>query len=247
MKYFLIALQFLTRIPVKIKEEIEPQAYSRSMAWFPLVGLVLGLCLVVVFKIALLFFPRAVAEILVICAYVFLTGALHIDGLADTWDGICGGKGDKEKTLEIMKDSSVGAMGSLAISLDLLLRFILLDSLPLAKLAQGLIAMAVLGRWAQVLFVLNSPLSKPQSSAGYFGHSLSPSIVILATGLMLSLCIFMIKPLTLISILAFLSLIILFYRNYCRRKIGGITGDTIGMVNETSEVFVLLWLNMAGI
>lgn len=247
MKYFLIALQFLTRIPVQIKEEVVPQSHSRSMVWFPLVGLVIGICLVLVLKIGLFFFQRAIAEILVICAYVFLTGALHIDGLADTWDGICGGKGKKEKILEIMKDSSIGAMGALAIALDLLLRFVLLDSLPLAKLPQGLVAMVVLGRWAQVLFIFNSSVSKPQSSAGYFSHSLTPTIVIFATGLMLSLCIFIIKPLTLISTLAFLCLVILFCRNYFRRKIGGITGDTIGMVNETSEAFVLLWMNMAGI
>ncbi|HBG64460.1 MAG: cobalamin 5'-phosphate synthase [Omnitrophica WOR_2 bacterium GWF2_43_52] len=241
MKYFLIALQFLTRIPVIIKEEIEPQGYSRSMAWFPLVGLVLGICLVVVLKIALLLFPRAVAEILVICAYVFLTGALHIDGLADTWDGLCGGKGEKEKTLAIMKDSSVGAMGSLAISLGLLLKFVLLDSIPLTQLPQALIAMAVLGRWAQVLFVYNAASSKPQSSAGYF-NSLSPAILIFATGMMVSLCVFILRPFTLISILALLSLTILFFRNYFKRKIGGITGDTIGAVNEITEIFVLLFI-----
>ena len=245
MKYFLIALQFLTRIPVKIKEEIQPQDYGRSMAWFPLVGLVLGICSVLIFKTAVIFFPKAVAEILALSSYVFLTGALHIDGLADTWDGLCGGRGDPEKTLKIMKDSSVGAMGSLAISLDLLLRFVLLDSLPLTKLPQALIAMAVLGRWTQIVFVLNSTSPKPNSRAGYFNSSLTPAIFIFASGLMLLICAFIVKPVALISVLAFLSLFGLLCRNYFKRKIGGITGDTIGAVNETSEIFVLLWMNMA--
>ena len=247
MKYFLIALQFLTRIPVKIKEEIQPQDYGRSMAWFPLVGLVLGIGLVLVFKIAALFFPKAVAEILTLCAYVFLTGALHIDGLADTWDGLCAGKGQQEKTLEVMKDSRIGAMGSLAISLDLLLRFVLLDSLSLTKLPQALIAMAVLGRWSQIAFVLQSNSPKPNSRAGYFNSSLTPPIFIFASGLMVVICSFIITPFALISTLAFLLFFALFCKNYFKRVIGGITGDTIGAVNEASEIFVLLWMNMAAI
>src|SRR3990167_5989446 len=117
MKYFLIALQFLTRIPVKIKDKTEDRDYGYSMAWFPTVGLILGLILALVFKLAIVLFNPAIAVVLAITAYMFLTGALHIDGLSDACDGLYGGKGDKIKTLEIMKDSRIGTIGALALVL----------------------------------------------------------------------------------------------------------------------------------
>ena len=247
MKYFLIALQFLTRIPVKIKVEIQAQDYSRSMIYFPLVGLVLGLSQVLIFKAAMVFFPKAVAEILVITAYIFLSGAIHIDGLADTIDGLYGGRGNREKTLEIMKDSSVGAMGALAISLDVILRFILLDSLPILKIPMALIAMAVLGRWAQVLFTLNSSTAKPDSAGGYFSSSLKPPMFIWASAIMLLINIFVLKPLSLLYILVFVSSVVWLVKNYIKRIIGGITGDTIGAANEITEISILLWMSTAAI
>lgn len=247
MKYFLIALQFLTRIPVRIKVEIQTQDYSRSMIYFPLIGFVLGLSQVLIFKAAIVFLSKAAAEILVITAYLFLTGAIHIDGLADTIDGLYGGRGNREKTLEIMKDSSVGAMGALAISLDVILRFVLLDSLSIAKIPQALIAMAVLGRWGQVLFALNSTAAKPNSTGGYFSSSLSPGIFILATGIMLLINIFVLKSLSLLCIFFLILLIVMAAKNYFKRKLSGITGDTIGAINELAEISVLLWMSTAGI
>ena len=150
MKYFLIALQFLTRIPVKIKDKIEDRDYGYSMAWFPAVGLVLGGILALAFKLAVFLFNPAIAVLLVITIYMFLTGALHIDGLSDAGDGLYGGKGDKVKTLEIMKDSRIGTIGALALVLDIGLRFALLSSLPVSRIPASLILMAVLGRWGQV-------------------------------------------------------------------------------------------------
>ena len=247
MKYFLIALQFLTRIPVRIKGEIQPQDYGRAMVWFPLVGLILGILLVLGFKMAILLFPKAVAIILVLIAYALLTGAIHIDGLADTFDGLGAGETNKEKILEIMKDGPIGAMGALAISLDIILRFVLLDSLPLIKIPQALLAMVVLGRWAQVLFALNSTAAKTNSTGGYFSRSLTPAIFILATIIMLLISIFILKPLSLLFILFFILLIVLSAKNYFKRKIGGITGDTIGAANEITEISVLLWMSTAGI
>ncbi len=247
MIYFIIALQFLTRIPVKIKGEIAPEDYGRSMAWFPAVGLVLGLLLVLIFKLAAALFPKPAAEMLVITAYMFLTGAIHIDGLADTFDGLYGGRGDKEKTLAIMKDSAVGAVGALAIALDIILRFVLLDALAITKIPQALIAMAVLGRWAQVLFTVNTVSARPYGTGGYFSRNVSPAIFILSTLAMLLINLFFLKPFFLSCGLVFVSLIILLVKNYVRRAIGGITGDAIGAANEIAEISVLLWMSTAAI
>jgi adenosylcobinamide-GDP ribazoletransferase len=247
MKNFLIALQFLTRIPIKVKDAISQQDYGCSMVWFPAVGFILGLLLVLIFKSASALFPRPAAEILVITAYMFLTGAIHIDGLADTLEGLYGGRGNKEKTLAIMKDSAVGAIGALAIALDIILRFVLLDTLPLAKIPQVLIATAVLGRWAQVLFTLNSDSASKGGAGEAFSHGINPGIFILSTLIMLSINLFFLKPFTLLCALLFICALVLLMKNYFRRVIGGITGDTIGAANEVAEISVLLWMSTAAI
>ena len=247
MKYFLIALQFLTRIPVKIKNKIEDRDYGYSMAWFPVVGLILGGILALVFKLAVFLFNPAIAVVLVITAYMFLTGALHIDGLSDACDGLYGGKGDKAKTLEIMKDSRIGTIGALALVLDIGLRFALLYSLPVSRIPASLILMAVLGRWGQVLFSLNSPSARAESRGGYFSSSLTSGIFGFSSLTMFGICLFLLKPVSLVLLLVFLVLIIRIAKNYFRRKIGGITGDTIGAVNEGTEILALLWMNTAGI
>ena len=247
MKNFLLALQFLTRIPVKIKDKIEDRDYGYSMAWFPVVGLILGLMLALAFKLAILVFNPAIAVLLVITAYMFLTGALHIDGLSDACDGLYGGKGDKVKILEIMKDSRIGTIGALALVLDIGLRFALLYSLPVSRIPVSLILMAVLGRWGQVLFSLNAPSARAEGRGGYFSNSLTPGIFRFSIMTMLGICLFLLKPVSLVLLLVFLVLIIRIAKNYFRRKIGGITGDTIGAVNEWTEILVLLWMNTAGI
>ena len=247
MKYFLIALQFLTRIPVKIKDKIEDRDYGYSMAWFPAVGLILGLILALVFKLAIVLFNPAIAVVLAITAYMFLTGALHIDGLSDACDGLYGGKGDKIKTLEIMKDSRIGTIGALALVLDIGLRFALLYSLPVSRIPASLILMVVLGRWGQVFFCLNAPSARAESRGGYFSSSLTPGIFGFSTMIMFGISLFLLKPASLVLLLVFLVLIIRMSQNYFARKIGGITGDTIGAVNEGTEILVLLWMNTAGI
>ncbi len=247
MKYFLIALQFLTRIPVRIQDKIEDRDYGYSMAWFSAVGLILGWILALVFKLALGLFNPGLAVLLAITAYMFLTGALHIDGLSDTCDGLYGGKGDKVKILEIMKDSRIGTIGALALVLDIGLRFALLYSLPVSRISASLILMTVLGRWGQVFFSLNAPSARQESRGGYFSNSLTPGIFGFSSMSMLIICLFLLKPVSLALLLLFLSLVIRLARNYFRRKIGGISGDTIGAVNEGTEILVLLWMNTAGI
>lgn len=246
MKSFLLALQFLTRIPVKIPDKIEYRDYGYSMAWFPAVGLILGWILALVFKLAVLVVNPAIAVLLVITAYMFFTGALHIDGLADACDGLYGGKGDKVMTLEIMKDSRIGTVGALALVLDIGLRFALLYSLPVSMTPASLIFMAVLGRWGQVLFSLNAPSARAESRGGDFSSSLTPGIFWFSSLTMLGICLFLLKPVSLVLLLLFLILIIQMAKNYFRHKIGGITGDAIGAVNEGTEILVLLWMNTAG-
>lgn len=232
---------------MKIKDKIDVRDYGYSMAWFPAVGFILGGILALVFKLAIFLFNPAIAVVLVITVYMFITGALHIDGLSDACDGLYGGKGDKEMTLEIMKDSRIGTAGALALVLDLGLRFAFLYSMPVSRIPASLILMTVLGRWSQVLFSLNAPSARAESRGGYFSGSLTPGIFSFSSVTMLGICLFLLKPVSLVLLLLFLILIICLAKNYFRRKIGGITGDTIGALNEGAEILLLLWMNTAGI
>src|SRR3989338_4655702 len=212
------------------------------MAWFPAVGLVLGGILALAFKLAVFLFNPAIAVLLVITVYMFLTGALHIDGLSDTCDGLYGGRGDKVKILEIMRDSRIGTIGALALVLDIGLRFALLYSLPVSRIPASLILMVVLGRWGQVFFCLNAPLARAEGRGGSFSSSLTPGIFWFSSITMFGICLFLLKPFSSALLLVFLVVIIRLAKNYFARKIGGITGDAIGAVNEITEIFVLFFI-----
>ena len=118
MKGFLQAISFLTILPVGQSKTLEGKDLARSMAFFPLAGLVIGLLLALGHYLFSLFLPKAVVLWFVIGLLAFLTRGLHLDGLADTMDGL-GSGGPKEKILEVMRDSRIGAFG--VISLILLL------------------------------------------------------------------------------------------------------------------------------
>lgn len=239
MKNFLLALQFLTRIPVKINGEISEDDHSKAMVYFPLVGLIIGLFLVLVFRFCSWFFPSSAVSVLVLTAYALITGGLHIDGLADTCDGVYGGKGNKENILRIMKDSHIGAIGVLAICLNMLLRYVFLNCLPDSRVYPALISMAVIGRWSQVAFAFNSFPAADTSTAGVFSKNLNSEVFFLATGLTLLISLFLIKPVHLFFLFFVLVGVIVWFKHYLRGKINGITGDTIGALNEAIEIIVL--------
>ena len=129
MRGLLVALGFLTRIPVPVRVFDDACAQRTSLAWYPMVGLIVGALLTGVFIVL----PREHALLsaaLTLLAWVVLTGGLHLDGLADSADAWVGGFGDRARTLEIMKDPRSGPAGVTAVVLLLLLKFAALARLP---------------------------------------------------------------------------------------------------------------------
>jgi len=132
IRRFLIALQFLTRIPVWLKQQAEDKDIGCSASYYPLIGLIIGFLL-----FSFLWFLQllstsvssAVLAALVLAVWVAITGALHLDGLADSVDGLIGGMADKNKMLEIMKDSRSGPMAVTALVVLLLLKWVALESI----------------------------------------------------------------------------------------------------------------------
>lgn len=241
----LVAVGFLTRIPVPVRVFDDLRARSQSLAWYPLVGALIGLLLGV---IAWLLPPdrQMLSAALVLLAWVALTGALHLDGLADSADAWIGGmRADagesRDRTLEIMKDPRSGPAGVTAIVLLLLLKFAALASLPAAAWSWLWIA-PVLARVAATAAFVTTPYVR----AGGLGTGLSdaPRIACLATIAIGVLACVATGVRGAIATACILALFVL-WRRACMRRIGGITGDTTGALIELSEASALVALALA--
>ncbi|MCL6613766.1 MAG: adenosylcobinamide-GDP ribazoletransferase [Firmicutes bacterium] len=255
MRLFLIALRFLTRIGVGPPFHPRPEELPRSVRMYPLVGLVIGGILASAY---LLLLGQAVLApgftgALLVALEAFLTGGLHLDGLMDAADGFFSG-GDKERVLAVMKDSRVGAYGVLAAVLVLLMKSGLFASLFAPAQAMVVAAMPVLGRWVAALLAGLYPHAGEGGLGGAVIGRVDRRDLVASSGLCLvslfaaaSLALFsgegwasFTRGLFLLALLWVLAAAaaLLFARAVARR-LGGITGDTVGAAVELSELLVL--------
>ncbi len=237
MHGFLVALQFLTIVPVRLKEPVTEKDLSKSVVWFPVVGLILGAVLCLVNMVGM---PPMVVKGLVLTALILLTGALHLDGFADTCDGFFSGKG-REGSLAIMRDSRLGTMGVIGLIVLLLLKFALLVSLPTGRVGvAALLLMPAIGRWAMVVIGSLTPYARKNSGKGSFhaSGSINYRDLIKATIITFIVSLVLIGFRAILLMIA-VYLLILGIRWFSLRKIGGITGDVSGAVGELSEIFTL--------
>ena len=235
MKGFLIALQFLTIFPVRIKS-IKGKDFGDSLLYFPLIGLLIGL-LLTLSSFLFSFLPPFLKATLILLTSIIITGGIHLDGFADTCDGFYGKK-EKEKILEIMGDSCIGVMGVIGLIFNLLLKIGFIMAFSGAILWKALILMTVFSRWTQVLACNISSYARKEGKAKYFIEYASKRSLYLGGGFCLALFLFLIQFKGVI--LFFFSLLPVFlFSSYVKRKIGGMTGDTIGAVSELSEIVLL--------
>jgi len=237
MRRFLVALQFLTIFPVKIKSEIEGKDFGASLLYFPIVGLIVGLLLSLI-ALSLFFLPALVRAAAILTISILITGGIHLDGFADTCDGFYGNK-QVEKVLEIMRESRIGAMGAIGIVSLLLLKFSVMASLQETYLWKTLIVMAVFSRWSQCFACNAARYARKAGKAKYFiEHSRKRDLFV---GGIFTLALSLLLMRSKGFILFFLSIIpVYLFIRYIKTKVGGMTGDTIGAVNEIAEVCVLL-------
>lgn len=239
MKPFLIALQFLTIFPVRISSEITAKDSSRALIFFPAVGALIGIILCLI-SLCFSFLPHLVVIALLLSAMVITSGAMHLDGFADTCDGIFSGR-KKEEILEIMRDSRIGAMGAIGITLLLLLKFTLLASMPKVDLWKLLILTPLFSRWAQVFACYSSPYAHKEGKARYFMEGAGKKEMLIATIFMLAAFVLLTQAKGITAALFSILAIILFI-GFVKKKIGGMTGDTIGAVSELSEICLLFFV-----
>ncbi|MFJ3369878.1 adenosylcobinamide-GDP ribazoletransferase [Pseudomonas sp. NPDC086251] len=237
---FWIALQFLSSLPIRLPGMPTPEELGRSLLFYPLVGLLFGVILWALNGL-LLGTPALLHAALLLTVWVLLSGALHLDGLADSADAWLGGFGDRERTLTIMKDPRSGPIAVVTLVLVLLLKFAAL----LALIEQGhgvvLLIVPLIGRAA----LLGLFLTTPYVRAGGLGQALADHLPRLAgkqvLGASALVCV-LIAGLSGVLALVLAALMFVWLRQVMVRRLGGTTGDTAGALLELLETTLLIGL-----
>jgi len=234
-----LALTFLTKLPWPWRGPADAAALARSMFWFPWVGALLGAGFWGAWAGLQRVLPAAAAAALLLTLTVWITGGLHLDGLADTADGLGGGRTPAE-ALRIMKDSRVGAFGVIGLILVLLLKFSLFLSLgSQPDKTAALMLYPVVSRWGMVLLAYLSPYARPEGGLGQaMTLGVNPGTL---TGASLSTGFLSLLILGVPGLILFVAAAALIWLGslYFQRRLGGVTGDVLGAANEILEVLVL--------
>lgn len=237
IKSFILALQFLTRLPIPIAVDVDRKTIAKGTYFYPFVGTIIGLCTYIPYLL-LYKFDKDIASIAAVLAIVLITGGFHLDGLADTCDGFFSSR-KKEKILEIMKDSRVGTFGAVAIFFDLLTRYVVLSKIPTSKVIFALVFSIAFARLtAAFMFSFGKSARKDglgamvteNNSRGYYLASVITFIPISFY--------FIGKYSILIFIADLLFAVLLMIKSY--KTIDGLTGDVYGTCSEVCEIIGFL-------
>lgn len=233
-RLFLLALGFLTRLPLPVIKGFDPAELNDAARYFPLVGMMVGLLAALVLMASLhLHLPVMVAISLSMVASVWLTGAFHEDGLADTLDGL-GGGWTKEQALTIMKDSRIGSYGAIALVLALLLKLVSLSHISLEILPCVLLAAHAVSRLAAVLVIASQEYVREEGKAKPLAHKLSATS--LGVALFTGFAPLALLPAGLWLALVPVVLVWLWFSRKLRHRLGGYTGDCLGAMQQFTEL-----------
>jgi adenosylcobinamide-GDP ribazoletransferase len=243
MTSFLLALRFLTIIPLgKPDTALTPERIAASGKYYPLVGLLIGGLLWGFHCLASLVFPVSISAGLLLVFWVLLTGALHLDGLADTLDGFYAGT-DAEERLRIMKDVRIGTMGIAGLALLLGMKYLLLkEMLSLPGSAPWLVILPAGGRWAAVLLGCFFPYARPGGGLGQALVSGTGKKELAVSSIPAWGAAPVIAGTEGFGLMAVLLAWGLLAGWYSLKKLKGITGDVIGAVIESGEVWGMLYI-----
>jgi adenosylcobinamide-GDP ribazoletransferase len=236
----LAALQFLTLLPIKRNFTLEQ--IGQATVFFPVVGIIIGGILVGLNYLLSLILPPSLVNALLVAALAVITGGLHLDGLADTLDGV-GGQHTVEERLEIMKDSRIGGFGAIGIAVVLLLQYAALNNIPSELKMYTLLLTPTLSRWAMVNAIYVYPYARPSGMGKILKKGLLGLHYALDTvlGLMVAVILFRLGGLVIMAAAwATADLTAL----YLKSKLKGLTGDTYGTINEMVTLAVLIIINI---
>lgn len=250
-RYFLLALGFFTRIPVPQFDDFETEELNHAAKYFPLVGILVGLVGAFIFVISSLVFPQNIAVLISMVSTIWLTGAFHEDGLADSFDGL-GGSFEHEQALTIMQDSRLGTYGAIALSFALFTKFQVLSHMHPSFIPLVLVVAHALSRLAAVWVMATADYVKPSGKSKPLATKISGVHLAIANlfGLLpfvstlVLLAVFrhtpwVIAKLVLIALLPVL-VIWAWWRAKLIKRLGGYTGDTLGATQQITELVFYL-------
>ncbi len=238
MRALLVACRYLTTLPL-------PRGGSagdlgRAAGWFPVVGLLLGAILAAAALAAARVAPPPVAAVLVVALWALLTGGLHLDGLADTLDGL-GGGWSREEALTIMRDARTGAYGVTAIVLVLAAKLAVLASLPADLAWRGLVVAPALGRLGPLVLARCCPPARAEGAGHAFALSVGARGLAVATSVAVAAAVLVLGPWG-IALVGVAGVLAVAFALYLRARLGGLTGDCLGALVEIGEAAVLVAL-----
>lgn len=231
---FLTALQFLTILPIRAKK----QDLAKSLAFFPFAGLFLGACLVAIEFILTYFLPTSIVRLILIIFLIAITGGLHLDGFADTIDAIAS-REKGERALKIMHEPTVGAIGAVSLFILLLAKYIAIGEFFGWRLYGMLLLFPMLGRMGMVTMCWMFPYARKEGTGKVFIDNAGMREFLIA-GLTSLIAGFFLFGMRAVFILGLVILIVVFLGKYFMKRFGGITGDTLGLINELGELVALL-------
>lgn len=246
MRLFVLTLQFLTRIPVNMDVKATEEDFAKGVAYFPVVGLIIGAFSLAVLAAASYILRGIFPAICCLLAATAITGGLHIDGLADTCDGVFSSR-TRDRMLEIMRDSRIGTNGTIAIVFDYLLKLSLLSMLPGKVLYMAVLLSPVAAKTLVVLLMKTSAYARSGPGLGglYLEKQTWGRTVIAAVSGAGIIAFF--TGLPGIAALGICALVCFLYRGFIYSKLQGMTGDTLGAANELLEItFLFMMAVMAG-
>lgn len=241
LRSVIVAWHFLTSVPLcKRHHDPSPAELAGSMVWYPFVGVVLGAILAIWDLLLRQWLSSEVSAVIGVGLLVMLTRGLHQDGLADTLDGLAGGRTPSDR-LAIMKDPRIGALGATGLTLSLILRCAAVATLPEAGRFSTLLCMPVMGRWAMVVGAYGATHARAEGglAAPFLAHLSwrQVSVATAAAVCLVGLAVGLYQTAAILTVGALISRLLTW--SY-RRAFGGITGDTLGTTNESVEVCFLV-------
>ncbi|MCC6345655.1 MAG: adenosylcobinamide-GDP ribazoletransferase [Nitrospirales bacterium] len=266
MKQMLLAIQFLTIIPVRVKGTLTERELAGATSFFPFAGALQGLLIVLTALATIKLFSIEVACGFVILALLLSNGGFDMDGLMDSFDALAvkstgDPERDREKRLAVMKESTVGATGAMALGMAVLLKFVLLlhlfRTLSLPTVLCLLFLLPVLSKWVTVPAMYHGTSARQEGLGKVFAENTRVRDIVVSSLFMLLLSLIILKAHLYtvyktgsIALFCFLFLfgylLALLTAWFTRAKFGGLTGDTLGALSEISEILFLtvmpLWL-----
>ncbi len=234
---FATALSFLTRIPVSVRA-VTPDDLGRSLACFPLVGALLGLLAVGCATLARHTVSYLLGSLAVVALSALVTGGLHLDGVADLFDGLGGARGDRTRALAIMRDSRIGAHGATALTLTLLGKTFAGAELLQSNSLAVFFAAPVIARFSAVLLIVWFPYAR-SAGLGFAMHQRARVLHLLLAGVLMAACLAPLGAIPSFQLTA-AGIVVLLLAAAVSRTLGGLTGDVYGAAIELCELTVLV-------